>query len=263
MFTRLVHTYATRALFTLMVLAILTLSLAAPVSAAEANNTAPATKPTLTFSDIKPDQSVTVEGRNLPANTTFLVRTGPFYTFFRDYVTLPSVKSDANGVVKFSVTMPSAVKGFQWVTVRLDGGGTAAFNAFVNVKGGKGAPTAVPTTPGGATVTPVPATGKCTIVSVTPATVTTRLDFDAIWTVKNTSGETWDMNSVDYKYVSGTKMQKRNDVYDMTTSVKSGETVKIVVDMLGPSTAGKYSTTWALVQGSKTLCSLPVTLRVK
>jgi hypothetical protein len=81
--------------------------------------------------------------------------------------------------------------------------------------------------------------------------------------IKNTSGETWDSGSVDYKYVSGTKMQKRSDIYDMSTSVKSGETVKIVVDMLGPSSTGWYSTTWALVQGSKTLCTLPVTLRVK
>lgn len=263
MFTRLVSTYAARGLFTLIVLAILSLSLAAPVSAADANSAVAATKPTLAFSDIKPDQSVTVEGRNLPANTTFLVRTGPFYTFFRDYVTLPSVKSDANGVVKFSITLPSVVKGVEWVTVRLDGGGKAAFNAYVNLKGGTGKPTAIPTTQPGTTATPVPATGKCRIVSVSPAAVTTRLDFDAVWTVKNTSGETWDSGSVDYKYVSGTKMQKRSDIYDMSTSVKSGETVKIIVDMLGPSSAGWYSTTWALVQGSKTLCTLPITLRVK
>ena len=69
--------------------------------------------------------------------------------------------------------------------------------------------------------------------------------------------------SVDYKYVSGTEMQKYGKSFDFKQTVKPGESVKLVVDMLAPANTGSYTTNWAIVQGSTTLCSLPLTVVVK
>jgi hypothetical protein len=209
------------------------------------------TKPALSFVGVEANKTVTVEARNLPANTTFSVRVGPYYTFFRDYVYAPSVTSDANGYVKFSINLPEGVKDVELVTVRLDGSGRYAFNAFKNVNGG----TTIPVTSGGT---------SCQIVSVTPsASILRSGDFDAVWTIKNTSNKTWDANSVDYKYVSGSKLHKYEDRYDLGQTVKPGETVKVLVDMVAPSTAGFYTVNWALVNSSTTVCNMSLNLRVR
>jgi hypothetical protein len=209
-------------------------------------------KPTLTFTNVKANETVTVEARNLPANTTFTVRVGPYYTFFREYVTAPSIKSDANGYAAWTITLPSVVDDVEMVTVRLDGGGRYAFNAFKNVTGGT-------------TGTTIPVTGgSCQLVSTSPSSsVSAGADLDVSWSVKNTGTRTWDVSSVDYKYVSGTKLQKRGDRYDMLQSVKSGETVKLVIDVVAPNSAGSYTTNWALIEGNNTICNLSYTLRVK
>jgi hypothetical protein len=208
------------------------------------------TKPYLHILGVKSNESVTAEAYNLPASTTFTLRVGPYYTFFRDYVIMPSVKSDANGYAKFTVTLPDVVKDVSMVTVRLDGGGRHAFNAFTNVDSGS--------------TIPVTSTGACQVVSVSPSAAVNRtVDFDAVWTIKNTSTKTWDGNSVDYKYVSGNKFHSHDSRYDLRQTVKPGETVKVIVDMVAPAAGGFYTINWALVNGSTTLCSLPLNLRVK
>ncbi len=216
----------------------------------ETGGTTGAKGPRLNILGVAANETVTVEALNLPASTYLTVRVGPYYTFFRDYVITPSVKTDANGYVKFSIGLPEVVKDVEMVTVRVDGGGHHAFNAFKNVDGGS--------------TIPVTSTGACQIVSVTPsASMPRNADFDAVWTIKNTSNRTWDGNSVDYKYISGSKLQKYNLRYDLHQNVKPGDTVKVVVDMVAPSTAGFYTVNWALVEGSTTLCNLPLNLRVK
>jgi hypothetical protein len=86
-------------------------------------------------------------------------------------------------------------------------------------------------------------------------------DFDAIWTVRNLSGYDWRSDSVDYQYISGTKMHKQAG-YDLTQTIKDGESAQISVDMLAPDTPGLYNTTWAIVSGSRTLCVLYITVTV-
>jgi hypothetical protein len=88
-------------------------------------------------------------------------------------------------------------------------------------------------------------------------------DFDAIWEVKNTSSETWDMHAVDYRYASGEKLNKTTVPYDLPVSVKPGETVKLLADMLAPAKTGTFSTTFVLVGDQGTLCTLPLTITVK
>ena len=87
--------------------------------------------------------------------------------------------------------------------------------------------------------------------------------FDAVWTVKNTSGEDWKKDEVDYKYVGGTQMYEKNASYDLSETIKNGESGTIIVDMIAPDQAGTYSTQWDIVSGSNTLCNMMVTVTVK
>jgi hypothetical protein len=103
----------------------------------------------------------------------------------------------------------------------------------------------------------------CGVISVSPSRIAPRADFDAIWTIKNTSEKTWSADAVDYKYISGSKIHKRGEIYDLPQSVKPGETVKIMVDMLAPAAAGTYTANWALTASGSTICSLPITLTVR
>jgi hypothetical protein len=103
-------------------------------------------------------------------------------------------------------------------------------------------------------------------VSVTPTiskALGTNTDFDAVWTIKNTGSKEWNMYGVDYKYMSGTQMHKFASIYDFNKHVKPGDSIKITVDMMSPSGRGVYTANWAIVEGSTTLCNLPVSIAVK
>lgn len=125
----------------------------------------------------------------------------------------------------------------------------------------------------GVTPTPGPSptnipvvTGGCQIVSVSPpynTSYTAGADFDSKWTLKNIGSATWSKNSIDYRYLSGTKMYKHNSAYDLSADVASGSSVDIIVDSIAPSSAGTYTMTWGLAQGGTTLCTMSVTIRVK
>jgi hypothetical protein len=105
--------------------------------------------------------------------------------------------------------------------------------------------------------------GTYCVVTITEPknSIVARSNFNAAWTVKNTSGEDWNSDSVDYKFVSGTKMNQK-DLYDLTPTIKDGGSGNIVVGMLAPTAPGSYNTTWAIVSGSKTLCVLTETVTV-
>jgi hypothetical protein len=208
-------------------------------------------KPYIRFAGVEQNESVTVEAFNFPPNVNLSVRVGPYYTFFRDYVIVTNVNSGSTGAFKFTINLPEVVEDEELVTVRLDGGGRYAFNAFKNVDSG--------------TVT-IPVTGGSAfqVISVTPGSAMPRgADFDAVWTIKNTSNRTWELSSVDYKFASGAKLHKRGDRYDLPQTVKPGETVRIIVDMVAPNAAGWYNTSWSLVEGNQTLGSLNLSLRVR
>jgi hypothetical protein len=87
-------------------------------------------------------------------------------------------------------------------------------------------------------------------------------NFDAVWTVKNTSGKDWDMAETDYQYVSGTQMRERN-VYDFQQTIKNDESGILIVDMLAPDRAGSYNSQWVIVSANARLCYLYVTVTVQ
>jgi hypothetical protein len=113
--------------------------------------------------------------------------------------------------------------------------------------------------------TPVSTTGSCSLVSQTPANNTkyaAGYDFDTNWVIKNTSTFDWIKTNVDFVYVSGTKMHKYADLVDLPLDVVKSGNITLGLDMLAPATNGTYSETWALVQGSTTICTMAVTIKV-
>jgi hypothetical protein len=201
---------------------------------------------------------MTVRATGFPANVTFSVRVGPFYGFAKQGEVMGTVYSGKGGDFDFNIKISNRVKANELGALRLDGSGYYAYNAFKYADFGS--------YNSEVTVPQAPVVAGCTLVSTSPTfnkSMAARTDFDAVWEVKNNSSRNWDLSAVDYKYVSGTKMYKYDAIYDLPKTVKPGESIKIVVDMLAPASPGVYTTNWALVEGSTTLCSLPVTIAVK
>ncbi len=108
-----------------------------------------------------------------------------------------------------------------------------------------------------------PSGNFCVVSKKAPtSSVKVNSKFDAIWMVKNLSGKNWTSDSVDYKFISGTEMHEK-DVYDFNQTINDGESGKIIVDMVAPSSPGIYDTKWAIVSGNKSLCILYMTVSVK
>ncbi len=131
-------------------------------------------------------------------------------------------------------------------------------------------PTALPTAtyiPWTATplYTNTPVNNACSITSVEPLSTTILLkkaDFDGKWVVKNIGAQTWETSAVDIVYKSGTKLQKLYDIEDLKTTVPYNSSLTVIVDMTAPADAGTYSTVWAIVRGSTTICTLNLTITV-
>lgn len=212
-------------------------------------------KAMITVIGMEKNTAVTVQADLFPANQIFRIRVGPYDTFFKDFVEVGTINSGNGGSFKFTILLPEKVKDVERITIRLDStSGVYAYNYFKNVTSG--------TIPAIAT----PVTSSICEVSSSPALSSVMKageDFDAVWTVKNISGKTWETGTLDYKYIRGTELHKYESLYDFNETVKSGESVKIRVDMLAPLKAGTYTTNWALSQGSNLLCNLPITIIVK
>ena len=125
--------------------------------------------------------------------------------------------------------------------------------------------TAVPNTPV-PSATPTPGAYACKLISVSPADGTkikANWDFDGVWTVKNIGTRRWEVGSLDLKYVSGTKLQTKGDIFDVSKEVAPGAEFTLIVDMKTPSTAGKYTAAWMLtMNGTDAFCSLPLNIEV-
>lgn len=167
--------------------------------------------------------------------------------------------------IDLSVTLvapkaPSIYQGF-W-QIETDTGSRFGQTVWVAITTQTDENTPVATVTTTATLTPQPSGNACVITGTLPtAAIKVNEGFDAVWTVQNNSGEDWTSGSVDYKYVSGTKMHEK-DLYDLTATIKNGESGKIIVDMIAPGKPGLYSTNWAITSGSKMLCALSLTVNV-
>jgi hypothetical protein len=70
-------------------------------------------------------------------------------------------------------------------------------------------------------------------------------EFDGTWTFKNIGTSTWN-TGYEYRFASGTNLAKKK-IYTLPKSVKPGESIKIVTDMVTPAQGGRYTTYWQLV----------------
>lgn len=105
----------------------------------------------------------------------------------------------------------------------------------------------------------------CKLLSQDPADGT-KLDpetsFDAVWEVRNTGTPTWDQNSIDFRFFNGDKLHEKA-IYDLRDNVKSGASIKLIVDMVAPKNAGKYRTVWSLRKGNFDFCRVTLMINVK
>lgn len=115
------------------------------------------------------------------------------------------------------------------------------------------------------TNTATPSALQCTLVSQSPALGTKMsngFDFDAVWKIKNSGTQKWEVGNIDIKYDSGDKMQKVADAFDIAKTVNPGEELTITIDMLAPNTAGVYKAVWKLAAGGTSFCTLNVQIEV-
>lgn len=125
----------------------------------------------------------------------------------------------------------------------------------------------------GNTVTPGPSptsgtvvSGSCQILEVGPtyaAEFPPNATFDSRWKVKNISSSSWTVDTVDFKYLGGTKFYEGESIYDLKAQVDPNGTIDLILDSVAPSSVGLYSMSWGLVQGNTILCNMTVTIRVK
>lgn len=107
---------------------------------------------------------------------------------------------------------------------------------------------------------------KCSITEQSPTfgqTFKPKDSFDGRWVVKNTSSDTWTASNTDISYVSGTKFQENTDVVDLGADVAKDASFTVIVDMVAPEKEGTYNTSWAVRNGSTTVCMLYLTIKVE
>ncbi len=86
-------------------------------------------------------------------------------------------------------------------------------------------------------------------------------NFTVAWKVKNTGATTWNSNSVDFIYLSGTKLASVK-VADLPNSVAVDDTITLKLDMNAPGASGTYKTVWTLRQGKTQFCKLNISIVV-
>lgn len=128
-------------------------------------------------------------------------------------------------------------------------------------------PSATPTATSAATLTPTATKGplQCEVVSQSPARgsrIAYGSDFDWVVKLKNTGTKDWGAANVDFKYVSGDKLQKYGDAVDLSKDVKVNEEFTFTLDMLAPSDAGIYRASWNLVEGATVICTVNFEIQV-
>lgn len=115
------------------------------------------------------------------------------------------------------------------------------------------------------TQTSTPSAYSCTIVSQSPASgasIKVNEDFDFVVKVKNNGTKDWDMHVVDFSYASGTKFQSYVDIIDFPEHVKSGGEITLIIDMHTPDTAGSYTASWTISEGSSKYCTATINIKV-
>lgn len=233
--------------------------------------------PTVIYPTQQPPSGTTApSGKVMIGTTTDTVnlRAGPGNEY-ESYGVLPA---GATGVIigsnsagtwyTFSVSTSIAKDGKGWVS--------ASYVKVQEVNYATATAMATPFTPpsGGGTVTPgatsqPPVTNACKIIEKKPVDGTVykpNFEFDMKATLKNTGTSAWETSLVDVVFVKALNsipIHTSPDSYDLQETVNSGSETTLFVDMKAPSQPGTYGETWAVVQGSTTLCQWSITITVQ
>jgi hypothetical protein len=126
--------------------------------------------------------------------------------------------------------------------------------------------TSTATRPPTETSEPGSATGEdCELVAQSPANGTvygSRGRFNAEWTIRNTSDDTWQSDSTDFFFSGGRDMHE-SDIFDLPRNVRPGGDITFRVEMRAPGNAGTYTSTWTLGTRNNALCTVSVRIRVE
>lgn len=96
--------------------------------------------PTFSIVSVAPDQSVTIQTFNFPANDTFSVLMGPIGSKGINGIQVATTASGKGGSFQATYTIPAALKGSYQIAIRLQSpySGYYAYNWFYNNTGGGG-----------------------------------------------------------------------------------------------------------------------------
>lgn len=81
------------------------------------------------------------------------------------------------------------------------------------------------------------------------------------WKVRNTGTAVWDTATVEFTYLSGTRMYQ-SALVGLETSVAPDETIALVADLMSPKKPRRYTTVWTLRRGSVDFCHVSLTINV-
>jgi hypothetical protein len=106
---------------------------------------------------------------------------------------------------------------------------------------------------------------SCRILSTDPPLNTTLPagePFNAHWVIQNDGTELWDSSDMDYLFSSGQKIYVGNKARDLDSSIASGETLDIVIEMKAPKDPGSYTTVWKLHRRDESFCSMTIKINI-
>ena len=118
------------------------------------------------------------------------------------------------------------------------------------------------------TPTAVPqVSGNCSLlysVPSYPAKFFPNQETDFTWAVRNDSGEAWTTDSFDIAFIRGTNMLKRKETtrYDLPYDIYPGSSFSLTVDAIVPSSPGRYTMTFGVVENNMIVCSMDVMVDV-
>lgn len=156
---------------------LLAVLLAAVAAFARVSTAYTSTIPTISVTNVVPDQTVTVQTYNFPPNQNFVVTMGPFGTQGIGGIVVATTNSGAGGSFSATYNIPAQLKGLYRIAIRLQTQHAYpyyAYNWFYNNTTGTGGqqppPTPVPPPPG---YVGIPTFTVCSVVQNQTVTIRT------------------------------------------------------------------------------------------
>ncbi len=106
---------------------------------------------------------------------------------------------------------------------------------------------------------------ECALVSMSPASVSRGSEFDAVFTIKNNSGETWNAKTIDVKMTDGKDFLKRDNrisqipaasYIDLPKNVDPGDSITLIYDMIASDEGGNHELTLEFIRDGGVYCTV-------